>query len=84
MLKKEQKVEKKEVVKKVSINKDKEKAKIEKEIDKLMIELEAENEKLSDSEKQYNWVEYKQMHDKIKEIEEKIEVLMLKLENLNG
>ena len=33
---------------------------------------------------QYNWVEYKQMHDKIKEIEEKIEVLMLKLENLNG
>jgi len=46
MLKKEQKVEKKEVVKKVSINKDKEKAKIEKEIDKLMIELEAENEEL--------------------------------------
>ena len=84
MLKKEQKVEKKEVVKKVSINKDKEKAKIEKEIDKLMIELEAENEKLSDSEKQYNWVEYKQMHDKIKEIEEKIEVLMLKLENLDA
>lgn len=84
MLKKEQKVEKKEVVKKVSINKDKEKAKIEKEIDKLMIELEAENEKLSDSEKEYNWVEYKQMHDKIKEIEEKIEVLMLKLENLDA
>lgn len=84
MLKKEQKVEKKEVVKKVSINKDKEKAKIEKEIDKLMIELEAENEKLSDSEKQYNWVEYKQMHDKTKEIEEKIEVLMLKLENLDA
>lgn len=84
MLKKEQKVEKKEVVKKVSINKDKEKAKLEKEIDKLMIELEAENEKLSDSEKQYNWVEYKQMHDKIKEIEEKIEVLMLKLENLDA
>ena len=84
MLKKEQKVEKKEVVKKVSINKDKEKAKMEKEIDKLMIELEAENEKLSDSEKQYNWVEYKQMHDKIKEIEEKIEVLMLKLENLDA
>lgn len=84
MLKKEQKVEKKEVVKKVSINKDKEKAKIEKEIDKLMIELEVENEKLSDSEKQYNWVEYKQMHDKIKEIEEKIEVLMLKLENLDA
>ena len=84
MLKKEQKVEKKEVVKKVSINKDKEKAKIEKEIDKLMIELETENEKLSDSEKQYNWVEYKQMHDKIKEIEEKIEVLMLKLENLDA
>ena len=84
MLKKEQKVEKKEVVKKVSINKDKEKAKIEKEIDKLMIEFEAENEKLSDSEKQYNWVEYKQMHDKIKEIEEKIEVLMLKLENLDA
>ena len=49
-----------------------------------MIELEAENEKLSDSEKQYNWVEYKQMHDKIKEIEEKIEVLMLKLENLDA
>ena len=84
MLKKEQKVEKKEVVKKVSINKDKEKAKIEKEIDKLMVELEAENEKLSDSEKEYNWVEYKQMHDKIKEIEEKIEVLMLKLENLDA
>ena len=84
MLKKEQKVEKKEVVKKVSINKDKEKAKIEKEIDKLMIELEAENEILSDSEKEYNWVEYKQMHDKIKEIEEKIEVLMLKLENLDA
>ena len=84
MLKKEQKVEKKEVVKKVSINKDKEKAKIEKEIDKLMIELEAENENLSDSEKEYNWVEYKQMHDKIKEIEEKIEVLMLKLENLDA
>ena len=84
MLKKEQKVEKKEVVKKVSVNKDKEKAKIEKEIDKLMIELEEENEKLSDSEKEYNWLEYKQMHDKIKEIEEKIEVLMLKLENLDA
>jgi ABC-type multidrug transport system ATPase subunit len=84
MLKKEQKVEKKEVVKKVSVNKDKEKAKIEKEIDKLMIELEVESENLSDSEKQYNWLEYKQMHDKIKEIEEKIEVLMLKLENLDA
>ena len=84
MLKKEQKEEKKEVVKKVTVNKDKEKAKIEKEIDKLMVELDLENDKLSDSEKEYNWLEYKQMHDKIKEIEEKIEVLMLKLENLDA
>ena len=39
---------------------------------------------IKDSEKEYNWLEYKQMHDKIKEIEEKIEVLMLKLENLDA
>ena len=49
-----------------------------------MVELDLENDKLSDSEKEYNLLEYKQMHDKIKEIEEKIEVLMLKLENLDA
>ena len=84
MLKKEQKEEKKkEVVKKVN-NSSKEKVKIEKEIEKLMIQLEEENEKLADETKSYNWVEYKEMNDKIKELEEKIEVLMLKLENLDS
>ena len=84
MLKKEQKEEKKkEVVKKVN-NSSKEKVKIEQEIEKLMIQLEEENEKLADETKSYNWVEYKEMNDKIKELEEKIEVLMLKLENLDS
>ena len=31
----------------------------------------------------YNWVEYKELHDQIQEIEEKIEELMINLENLN-
>ena len=58
--------------------------KIEKEIEKLMLELEELNEKISNEEASYNWVEYKEIDEQIKQIEEKIESLMLKLENLNG
>ena len=86
MLKKEDKV-KNEVVekpKKTSNNSSKEIIKIEKEIEKLMEELEVLNEKISDDEASYNWIEYKELDEQIKAIEEKIEMLMLKLENLKG
>ena len=46
--------------------------------------LESLNEKLNDPEVSYNWVEYKELHDKIKETEEKIEILMINLENLDA
>ena len=86
MLKKEEKEKKDEVIKpkRVSTNSSKEKMKIEKEIEKLMLELEELNEKISNEEASYNWVEYKEIDEQIKQIEEKIESLMLKLEKLNG
>lgn len=86
MLKKEDKEKKDEVIKpkRVSTNSAKEKIKIEKEIEKLMLELEELNEKISNEDASYNWVEYKEIDEQIKQIEEKIESLMLKLENLNG
>ena len=83
LLKKETKEKVKEVKKPV-VNKEKEKNKIEKEINKLMETLESLNEKLNDPEVSYNWVEYKELHDKIKETEEKIEILMINLENLDA
>ena len=86
MLKKENK-EKKEIVEKTKKNNassNKEKVKIEKEIDKLMMVLEELNNQISNDEVSYNWIEYKNLEDQIKETEEKIEELMLKLENLNG
>lgn len=81
---KEEESNKKEKVKKVSFNKDKEKRKLEKEIDELMEQLELLNDKINDPEASYNWVEYKEMNDSIKEIEEKIDDLMLKLEKLDA
>lgn len=83
LIKKETKSKVKEV-KKPIINKEKEKNKIEKEINKLMETLELLNEKLNNTEVSYNWVEYKELHDKINETEEKIEILMIKLENLDS
>lgn len=83
LLKKETKEKVKEVKKPV-VNKEKEKNKIEKEINKLMEVLESLNEKLNDPEVSYNWVEYKELHDKINETEEKIEILMINLENLDA
>lgn len=82
LIKKETK-EKVKVEKKIVINKSKEKNKIEKEIDKYMEELEQLNDKLNDSEAQYNWIEYKQLTDKIDECEEKIEQLMINLEKID-
>ena len=83
LIKKETKSKVKEV-KKPIINKEKEKNKTEKEINKLMETLELLNEKLNNTEVSYNWVEYKELHDKINETEEKIEILMIKLENLDS
>ena len=48
-----------------------------------MSTLEALNNQLNDENSSYNWVEYKELHDQIQEIEEKIEELMINLENLN-
>lgn len=62
-------------------NVQKEKEKLEKQIDQLMMELDVLNNQLNDEEATYNWVEYKELHDQIKEKEEKIEELMSKLEN---
>ena len=81
LVKKEPKEKVKKEYKKTVSNKDKQK--IEKEIDKLMLELEEVNEKLNDTEAQYNWLEYKELHDRVKELEEKIEELMINLENLS-
>ena len=49
-----------------------------------MEQLELLNDKINDPEASYNWVEYKEMNDSIKEIEEKIDDLMLKLEKLDA
>lgn len=67
-----------------SVNVSKEKVKIEKEIESLMAELDDLNEKISDENATYNWVEYKEMQDKMELLEQKIEELMAKLENLNA
>ena len=65
------------------INKTKEKAKIEKEIEALMNQLDELNAKISDENAAYNWLEYKEMQDSIEVLEEKIELLMSKLEQLD-
>ena len=85
-LKKEDKeVYKKEVVKKDNSAKQnaKEKAKIEKLVENKMLELEELNLLINDETKEYNWVEYKELADKIKVLEEETEELMLKLETFN-
>ena len=85
-IKKEDKeVYKKEVVKKDNSSKQnaKEKAKIEKLVENKMLELEELNLLINDETKEYNWVEYKELADKIKVLEEEIEELMLKLETFN-
>lgn len=81
-LKKEDKKEKivKEKTNVKSNSKDKEK--LEKEINKKMDELEALNEKINED-ADYNWIEYRTMQHQIKELEENIEELMLKLDNMN-
>ena len=83
LTKKEKKENVVKEVKKPNYNKEKEKQKIEKEIDKLLATLETLNNQLNDENASYNWVEYKELHDQIQEIEEKIEELMINLENLN-
>ena len=60
-----------------------EKEKLEALIEKKMSELDDLNEKLLDENQQYNWIEYKQIHDEIKEKEEEIDDLMRKLEKLD-
>ena len=85
-LKKEDKESyKKEVVKKDNSAKQnaKEKAKLEKLIENKMLELEELNYLINDESKEYNWVEYKELGDKIKLLEEEIEELMLKIETFN-
>lgn len=67
----------KEKIKKLS---NKEKEKIEAQIETLMLEVEELNEKMADENASYNWVEYKEMEEKIVELESKIEQLILKLE----
>ena len=76
---------KKEVVKKDNSSKQnaKEKAKIEKLVENKMLELEELNLLINDETKEYNWVEYKELADKIKVLEEEIEELMIKLETFN-
>lgn len=70
--------------KKVTINKDKEKAKLEREIEKLMEQLDTLNMEIFDPEASYDWLEYQDLSNRIQEVEEKIEVLMAKLENLDA
>ncbi len=65
------------------INNSKEKAKIEKQIDALMNELEELNNQMNDNENNYDWVEYRTLAHKIKEKEEEIEQLMLKIDSLS-
>lgn len=65
------------------INNNKEKAKIEKQIDALMNELEELNNQMNDNENNYDWVEYRTLAHKIKEKEEDIEQLMLKIDSLS-
>ncbi len=65
------------------INNNKEKAKIEKQIDALMNELEELNNQMNDNENNYDWVEYRTLAHKIKEKEEEIEQLMLKIDSLS-
>lgn len=64
-------------------NNNKEKAKIEKQIDSLMNELEELNNQMNDNESNYDWVEYRTLAHKIKEKEEEIEQLMLKIDSLS-
>lgn len=65
------------------INNNKEKAKIEKQIDALINELEELNNQMNDNENNYDWVEYRTLAHKIKEKEEEIEQLMLKIDSLS-
>ena len=67
-----------------NVSLEKQRKKIEKEIEELMIQLDNENQKISDFEVQYNWLEYKEMQEKIEELEDQIELLMNKLEKLDA
>ena len=49
-----------------------------------MSELDVLNDKISDENVVLDWVEYRTLAHQSKEIEEKIEELMLKLESLEG
>ena len=61
----------------------KEKDKLEKEIENLMNKLEELNENLLDEEIASDWVKYRTLAHEAKEVEEKIEELMLKLDSFN-
>lgn len=63
-------------------NLQKEKEKLEKQIEQYLAELDQLDDQLNDEEATYHWLQYKELHDQIKEKEEKVEELMLKLENL--
>ena len=53
---------------------------LEKQLDTLMEQLEALNAKMNDENAAYNWLEYKEMEDNIKKLEEEIETILLQLE----
>ena len=61
----------------------KEKEKLEREIENLMNKLDELNEQLLDENIALDWVRYRTIAHECKETEEKIELLMLKLEDFN-
>ena len=77
---KKNEVKKEKPVKLTKSNNQKERNKLERELDNLMLELEEETDKLNDTTVEYNWVDYKEMNDKIAKLEEEIENLMNLLE----
>ncbi len=81
---KEKNIEKVKVKKTQNVPSKKQKEKLEKEIDELMAQLDKANAKISDPEKEYNWIEYKQMQDEIEKLEEQIEILMNNLEKMDA
>lgn len=56
--------------------------KIEKEIESLEKKLNEINEKLYDSEKEYDWIEYRSFEEESQKIEEKLQELLYKLDSL--
>jgi len=65
-------------------NNQKEINKLEKQLEALLVKLDEIQEQINDPEKEYNWIEYKELDDKQKEIEEQIEAISAKIDNLNG